>query len=117
MIKAAGRWGRAQDKSFQTEEGVEEAFKRCKDENSQLFSQKALSGPGWKHIKVHVGGATEDVGSVQRRFQKLVEMAPCTILPHHKESSSAHACRLDKDGACLEISRRGRFRIPRKLAH
>ncbi|KZP24355.1 hypothetical protein FIBSPDRAFT_422040 [Athelia psychrophila] len=122
MIKAAGGRGRAQDKSHQTRGRSRGGVQT--DEDSQLLSHKALSGPVWMHIEVHMGGATGDVVhlcelqcSVQRRFHKLVEMAPSTILPHHKESSSAHACRLDKDGACLEISRRGRFRIPRTLAH
>ncbi|KZP13532.1 hypothetical protein FIBSPDRAFT_131451 [Athelia psychrophila] len=85
MIRAAGGWGRAQDKSYQTR-GRCQGGVQC-----QLVSQKALSGPGWKHIEVHMGGATGDVAhlcelqcSVQRRFQKLVEMAPFTILPHHK---------------------------------
>ncbi|KZP04224.1 hypothetical protein FIBSPDRAFT_941115 [Athelia psychrophila] len=65
------------------EEDIEEVFKRCMGESpsGQLFSEKALSVPGWKHIEVQaVGDAAGDVahlrelrGSVQRQFQKVVE--------------------------------------------
>ncbi|KZP13519.1 hypothetical protein FIBSPDRAFT_960440 [Athelia psychrophila] len=60
------------------EEDIEEVFKRCMGESpsGQLFSDKALSVPGWKHIE----------GSVQRQFQKVVEMTPSTIFHHPTES-------------------------------
>ncbi|KZP17617.1 hypothetical protein FIBSPDRAFT_957067 [Athelia psychrophila] len=103
-VKLLAGGGGRRIRVIRPEEGVEEAFKT--DEDSQLLSHKALSGPVWMHIEVHMGGATGDVVhlcelqcSVQRRFQKLVEMAPFTNLPHHKESNSTRACRLDKDGA------------------
>ncbi|KAF9554220.1 hypothetical protein CPC08DRAFT_753802 [Agrocybe pediades] len=68
------------------EEGLlEEAFKRCIGESpsKQLFVEKALTGPGWKHVEVQIVGDGTDVNhlwerecSVQRRFQKIVEIAP-----------------------------------------
>ncbi|KZP16324.1 hypothetical protein FIBSPDRAFT_958055 [Athelia psychrophila] len=76
-------------------ECVEEAFNfKCMDESAsgQLFSEKALSGPGCKHIEVQiVSDATGDVArlcepqcSVQRPFQTVVECPPSSsTIPRH----------------------------------
>ncbi|KZP24412.1 hypothetical protein FIBSPDRAFT_951177 [Athelia psychrophila] len=61
MIKAAGRRGR-RIRVVSARECDEEAFKRYIDESptGQVFSEKALSGPGWKHVEVQiVDDATE----------------------------------------------------------
>ncbi|KAI1798000.1 hypothetical protein LXA43DRAFT_2473 [Ganoderma leucocontextum] len=70
-------------------EGVENAFQRCLGESpsKQIFVERALVGPGWKHVEVQVVGDSEGnvthlwerECSVQRRFQKIVEMAPSTL--------------------------------------
>ncbi|KZP17462.1 carboxylase:pyruvate/acetyl-coa/propionyl-CoA [Athelia psychrophila] len=89
MIKALDGGGGRGIRVASSGADVEEAFKRCMGESpsGQLFAEKALSGPGWKHVEVQiVGDGTGDVVhlwerecSVQRRFQKVVEMAPSTI--------------------------------------
>ncbi|KAJ3513150.1 hypothetical protein NLJ89_g3111 [Agrocybe chaxingu] len=86
MIKALDGGGGRGIRVVESEEGVEEAFKRCLGESpsKQVFAEKAFTGPGWKHIEVQViGDGTGAVNhfwerecSVQRRFQKIVEMAP-----------------------------------------
>ncbi|RPD57010.1 carboxylase:pyruvate/acetyl-coa/propionyl-CoA [Lentinus tigrinus ALCF2SS1-7] len=68
---------------------VADAYKRCLNESpsKQIFVEKALVGPGWKHIEVQIVGdgqgnvahLWERECSVQRRFQKIVEMAPSTL--------------------------------------
>ncbi|EEB94604.1 hypothetical protein MPER_06554 [Moniliophthora perniciosa FA553] len=52
----------------------------------QLFAEKALTGPGWKHVEIQILGDGADVVhlwerecSVQRRFQKIVETAPSSL--------------------------------------
>ncbi|KAI0698038.1 hypothetical protein C8T65DRAFT_614398 [Cerioporus squamosus] len=68
---------------------VADAYERCLGESpsKQIFVEKALVGPGWKHVEVQiVGDGRGDVAhlwerecSVQRRFQKIVEVAPSTL--------------------------------------
>ncbi|KIJ63180.1 hypothetical protein HYDPIDRAFT_92999 [Hydnomerulius pinastri MD-312] len=68
---------------------VEAAFNRCLGESPSrsLFVEKALTGPAWRHVEVQiVGDGTGDVihlfereCSVQRRFQKVVEIAPSRL--------------------------------------
>ncbi|KDQ60049.1 hypothetical protein JAAARDRAFT_32422 [Jaapia argillacea MUCL 33604] len=95
IIKALDGGGGRGIRIVEKDSDVEEAFKRCLGESpsGKLFVEKALSGPGWKHIEVQVvGDGTGEVKhlwerecSVQRRFQKIVEMAPST-LPQTKTS-------------------------------
>ncbi|KZP12838.1 hypothetical protein FIBSPDRAFT_148493 [Athelia psychrophila] len=97
MIDALNGGGRRGMRVISAEEGVEEAFKRfveirasctyadadhfrCMGESPSCV-EKALPGPGWKHIEVQiVGDGAGDVVhlwerecSVQRRFQNVVE--------------------------------------------
>ncbi|TBU31410.1 hypothetical protein BD311DRAFT_656741 [Dichomitus squalens] len=68
---------------------VENAFQRCLGESpsKQIFAEQALVGRGWKHVEVQVVGDSqgnvthlwERECSVQRRFQKIIEMAPSTL--------------------------------------
>ncbi|KAH9849626.1 hypothetical protein C2E23DRAFT_737078 [Lenzites betulinus] len=68
---------------------IEPAFQRCTGESASgaVFVEKALVGHGWRHVEVQVvgdgsGSVThlwERECSVQRRFQKVVEMAPSTL--------------------------------------
>ncbi|KAI0765275.1 hypothetical protein C8Q74DRAFT_1205439 [Fomes fomentarius] len=70
---------------------IEDAYERCLGESPsrRIFAEKALVGPDWKHIEVQIvgdghGNVThlwERECSVQRRFQKIVEMAPSTLGP------------------------------------
>ncbi|CAA7268513.1 unnamed protein product [Cyclocybe aegerita] len=89
MIKALDGGGGRGIRVVEWEEGVEEAFKRCLGESpsKQVFAEKAFTGPGWKHVEVQIiGDGTGAVNhfwerqcSVQRRFQKVVEMAPSRL--------------------------------------
>lgn len=89
MIKALDGGGGRGIRIVSTAEEVDEAFKRCLGESPsrQVFVEKALTGPGWKHIEVQViGDGTGAVNhfwerecSVQRRFQKIVETAPSRL--------------------------------------
>ncbi|KAL0957993.1 hypothetical protein HGRIS_000168 [Hohenbuehelia grisea] len=89
MIKALDGGGGRGIRVVEHEGTLEESFKRCLGESPsrQLFVEKALTGPGWKHIEVQIvgdgqGGVThfwERECSVQRRFQKVVEAAPSSL--------------------------------------
>ncbi|RXW22219.1 hypothetical protein EST38_g3634 [Candolleomyces aberdarensis] len=89
MIKALDGGGGRGIRVVSRAEEVDEAFKRCLGESpsKQVFVEKALTGPGWKHIEVQViGDGTGGVNhlwerecSVQRRFQKIVETAPSRL--------------------------------------
>ncbi|EAU82890.2 carboxylase:pyruvate/acetyl-CoA/propionyl-CoA [Coprinopsis cinerea okayama7 len=89
MIKALDGGGGRGIRVVNSETEVEEAFKRCLGESpsKQVFAEKALTGPGWKHIEVQIiGDGTGSVNhlwerecSVQRRFQKVVEVAPSRL--------------------------------------
>ncbi|KDR68330.1 hypothetical protein GALMADRAFT_256949 [Galerina marginata CBS 339.88] len=88
MIKALDGGGGRGIRVVEDESGVEEAFKRCLGESpsKQLFVEKALTGTGWKHIEVQIIGDGTAVNhlwerecSVQRRFQKIVEIAPSRL--------------------------------------
>ncbi|KAI0360455.1 carboxylase:pyruvate/acetyl-coa/propionyl-CoA [Trametes cingulata] len=68
---------------------IDSAFSRCVGESASrlVFVEKAFVGPGWRHVEVQiVGDGSGDVThlwerecSIQRRFQKIVEMAPSTL--------------------------------------
>ncbi|KAF8190173.1 carboxylase:pyruvate/acetyl-coa/propionyl-CoA [Pholiota molesta] len=88
MIKALDGGGGRGIRVVDAEARVEEAFKRCLGESpsKQVFVERALTGPGWKHIEIQVigDGATvnhlwERECSVQRRFQKIIEVAPSQL--------------------------------------
>ncbi|KAF9003295.1 hypothetical protein BDQ17DRAFT_1242359 [Cyathus striatus] len=89
IIKALDGGGGRGIRVVDKEDGIEKAFKRCLGESPshQLFVEKALTGPGWKHIEVQIIGDGTAVNhfwerecSVQRRFQKLIETSP-SLLP------------------------------------
>ncbi|KAI0747016.1 hypothetical protein C8Q80DRAFT_1105542 [Daedaleopsis nitida] len=89
VLKALDGGGGRGIRLVNSEEEIEDAYKRCLGESpsKQIFAEKALVGAGWKHIEVQIvgdgrGGVThlwERECSVQRRFQKVVEMAPSTL--------------------------------------
>ncbi len=92
MIKAiAGGGGRGMRSVNQLDE-VEEAYKRCQSEakqsfgNGDLFVEQFL--PKARHIEIQIlgdGATVSHLGerecSIQRRHQKVVEIAPCPGLP------------------------------------
>ncbi len=91
MIKAvAGGGGRGMRPVLNHDE-LEEAYRRCQSEalnafgNGDLFVEKLVSRP--RHIEVQIVGDGKEVISLgerdctlQRRNQKLVEIAPCPTL-------------------------------------
>ncbi|KAF9446437.1 hypothetical protein P691DRAFT_708557 [Macrolepiota fuliginosa MF-IS2] len=89
MIKALDGGGGRGIRVVETASRVDEAFKRCLGESpsGKVFVEKALTGPGWKHIEIQImgdgAGAVnhfwERECSVQRRFQKIVEVAPSRL--------------------------------------
>ncbi|TFK28522.1 carboxylase:pyruvate/acetyl-coa/propionyl-CoA [Coprinopsis marcescibilis] len=89
MIKALDGGGGRGIRAVNLVEEVGESFKRCLGESPsrQVFVEKALTGPGWKHIEVQIiGDGSGEVNhfwerecSVQRRFQKVVEVAPSRL--------------------------------------
>ncbi|RDX54766.1 carboxylase:pyruvate/acetyl-coa/propionyl-CoA [Lentinus brumalis] len=89
IIKALDGGGGRGIRIVNSANDVAAAFERCLGESpsKQIFVEKALVGPGWKHVEVQIvgdgrGSVThlwERECSVQRRFQKIVEMAPSTL--------------------------------------
>ncbi|KAL0572648.1 hypothetical protein V5O48_009306 [Marasmius crinis-equi] len=88
MIKALDGGGGRGIRICEGAEEVGEAFKRCLGESPsrQVFAEKALKGPGWKHVEVQIVGDGREVVhlwerecSVQRRFQKIIEIAPSSL--------------------------------------
>ncbi|KAF7975679.1 hypothetical protein HWV62_8781 [Athelia sp. TMB] len=76
MIKALDGGGGRGIRVVGAEDEVESAFKRCLGESpsGQLFTEKALSGPGWKHIEVQiVGDGTGDSMAPSTLSRFLVE--------------------------------------------
>ncbi|KAH9887200.1 hypothetical protein C8Q73DRAFT_656932 [Cubamyces lactineus] len=89
IIKALDGGGGRGIRLIYAHDEVEDAFRRCIGESAsrRVFVEKAYIGPGWRHIEVQIvgdghGNVThlwERECSIQRRFQKLVEMAPSTL--------------------------------------
>ncbi|KAH8101786.1 hypothetical protein BXZ70DRAFT_1007031 [Cristinia sonorae] len=89
IIKALDGGGGRGIRIVRQEGEVEDAYKRCLGESPsrQLFVEVAMIGPGWKHVEVQiVGDGTGNVAhlwerecSVQRRFQKIIEVAPSSL--------------------------------------
>ncbi|KAG6831665.1 hypothetical protein H0H87_004451 [Tephrocybe sp. NHM501043] len=89
MIKALDGGGGRGIRIVQKSDDIEEAFNRCLGESPsrQIFVEQALTGPSWKHVEVQiVGDGTGAVThlwerecSVQRRFQKIIEVAPSRL--------------------------------------
>ncbi|KAI0674564.1 hypothetical protein C8Q78DRAFT_1067546 [Trametes maxima] len=89
VIKALDGGGGRGIRLVRTDDEIEDAFRRCIGESGSrlVFAEKALVGPGWRHVEVQIvgdghGTAThlwERECSIQRRFQKVVEIAPSTL--------------------------------------
>ncbi|KAF5368225.1 hypothetical protein D9615_010529 [Tricholomella constricta] len=89
MIKALDGGGGRGIRIVDSDKHVEEAFHRCLGESPsrQIFVEKALTGPFWKHIEIQVVGdgagfvthLWERECSIQRRFQKIIEVAPSRL--------------------------------------
>ncbi|KAI0827163.1 hypothetical protein BC628DRAFT_1409940 [Trametes gibbosa] len=89
VIKALDGGGGRGIRLVHTEDEINNAFQRCTGESASgsVFVEKALVGPGWRHVEVQIvgdgrGSVThlwERECSVQRRFQKVIEMAPSTL--------------------------------------
>ncbi|KAF8055292.1 carboxylase:pyruvate/acetyl-coa/propionyl-CoA [Lyophyllum atratum] len=89
MIKALDGGGGRGIRIVDSDDGIQEAFNRCIGESPsrQIFVEKALIGPFWKHIEIQIVGdgsgavnhLWERECSVQRRFQKVIEFAPSRL--------------------------------------
>ncbi|KAF8639477.1 hypothetical protein AX17_001497 [Amanita inopinata Kibby_2008] len=89
MIKALDGGGGRGIRLVDLDENLDEAYKRCLGESPsrRVFVEKALLGRGWKHVEVQVigdgSGAVNHLWerecSVQRRFQKIIEIAPSHV--------------------------------------
>ncbi|KAI0371279.1 hypothetical protein BV20DRAFT_1035297 [Pilatotrama ljubarskyi] len=89
VIKALDGGGGRGIRLVHTEDEIGSAFSRCVGESASrlVFAEKAFVGPGWRHVEVqivgdghgHVTHLWERECSIQRRFQKIVEMAPSTL--------------------------------------
>ncbi|OSD08771.1 hypothetical protein PYCCODRAFT_1356851 [Trametes coccinea BRFM310] len=89
VIKALDGGGGRGIRLVETAEEIDSAFRRCLGESAshRVFVEKAFVGSGWRHVEVQIigdgrGNIThlwERECSVQRRFQKLIEMAPSTL--------------------------------------
>ncbi|KAI0646556.1 hypothetical protein C8Q79DRAFT_909308 [Trametes meyenii] len=89
VIKALDGGGGRGIRLVYTKDEIEDAFRRCVGESASqsVFVEKALVGSGWRHVEVQIvgdgrGAVThlwERECSIQRRFQKVVEIAPSTL--------------------------------------
>lgn len=88
MIKAVDGGGGRGIRLVQNEEDIESSFRLATNESpsGQVFAEKAAVG-GFRHVEVQILGDGlgnvrhfwERECSIQRRFQKVVEIAPSTI--------------------------------------
>lgn len=88
MIKAVDGGGGRGIRLVQSEEDIESSFRLATNESpsKQVFAEKAAVG-GFRHVEVQILGDGlgnvrhfwERECSIQRRFQKVVEIAPSTI--------------------------------------
>lgn len=92
MVKAAAGGGGRGMRVVKTDQELEKAFEEAKNEAARsfgddtIFLEKYIEDP--KHIEVQIMGDNygnivhlyERDCSVQRRFQKVVEVAPCAVL-------------------------------------
>lgn len=88
MIKAVDGGGGRGIRLVRREEDLESSFRRAVNEspNNQVFAEKAAVGD-FRHIEVQIVGDAnghilhfwERECSIQRRFQKVVEIAPSTV--------------------------------------
>jgi acetyl/propionyl-CoA carboxylase alpha subunit/acetyl-CoA carboxylase carboxyltransferase component len=92
MLKALAGGGGRGIRLVRRLEDIEEAFERCRSEalaafgSDDIYVEKVL--PHARHIEVQIAGDGDDVihlwdrdCSVQRRRQKLIEIAPASALP------------------------------------
>ncbi|KAG6901430.1 hypothetical protein C0995_012105 [Termitomyces sp. Mi166 len=89
MIKALDGGGGRGIRLVNSSDEIGEAFQRCLGESPsrRVFVEQALAGRFWKHVEVQIigdgsGAVThlwERECSVQRRFQKIVEVAPSRL--------------------------------------
>ncbi|TDL24492.1 hypothetical protein BD410DRAFT_766948 [Rickenella mellea] len=90
MLKALDGGGGRGIRLVESSKGIAEAYKRrCKGESpsKEIFVEKAMIGGDWRHIEVQILG--DETGkvihlwerdcSVQRRFQKIIEIAPSRL--------------------------------------
>ena len=107
MIKAVAGGGGRGLRVVRRAEELEEAYLRCRSEAAQAFANGAVYVeqlmPHARHVEVQVlgdgSGAVSHLGerecSIQRRHQKLVELAPCPSLPAAlRERLAADAARM-----------------------
>ena len=107
MIKAVGGGGGRGTRAVTSRDQIETAYNRCRSEAARSFGNDALYVeefiPRARHIEVQVLGDSagnvlhlgERECSVQRRYQKLIEIAPAPGLPAElRESITKAAVRI-----------------------
>jgi pyruvate carboxylase len=92
MVKAVDGGGGRGIRLIQNEEQLSSSVKRAVEESfsKQLFAEKAAVD-GFRHVEVQIigdgeGGVThlwERECSIQRRYQKVIELAP-SVIPNRK---------------------------------
>ena len=106
VIKAVGGGGGRSMRVVRHRDGLPEAYARCRSEAASAFGVDALYAERLvaraRHIEVQIAGDGEQVialgerdCTLQRRFQKLVEIAPSPVLqPHLRDEIIKAALRL-----------------------
>ena len=106
VIKAVGGGGGRGMRVVRHRDGLPEAYARCRSEAASAFGVDALYAERLvaraRHIEVQIAGDGEQVialgerdCTLQRRFQKLVEIAPSPVLqPHLRDEIIKAALRL-----------------------
>jgi acetyl/propionyl-CoA carboxylase alpha subunit/acetyl-CoA carboxylase carboxyltransferase component len=102
MIKAVGGGGGRGIRAVHSRAGVAEAYERCRSEAGAAFGvdgvyvERLMAGA--RHVEIQIVGDGANVASLgdrectlQRRFQKLVEIAPSATLPENIRAAITEA--------------------------
>ncbi len=102
MLKAVGGGGGRGMRLVRSENELAQAFERCRSEAKSAFGSEAVYAeqflPQARHIEVQIAGDGKNVVhigtrecSIQRRHQKIIEIAPAVDLPERLEKKLLEA--------------------------